>query len=69
MWFIVWKGFGLSSSSYEKIWWTQGFMCFGPSERNTLHPWREGCIAVCMMLFKPWGRCDPIQYLEHSMPM
>jgi hypothetical protein len=36
----------------ENARWIRGFTWFGPSERNTLCPWREYCIGVCMVLFK-----------------
>jgi hypothetical protein len=36
-----WRGLGLSRDrAKEEARWAQGFTWFGPSERNTLHPWR-----------------------------
>jgi hypothetical protein len=33
---------------YQGIWWTRGFTCFGPPERNTLHPQVNGVVLLCL---------------------
>jgi hypothetical protein len=34
--------------SYEGIRWTRGFTWFGPSERNTLRPWENEVVLLCL---------------------
>jgi hypothetical protein len=33
---------------YQGIWWTQRFTWFGPPERNTLRPWVNGVVLLCL---------------------
>jgi hypothetical protein len=35
---------------YEGIRWTRGFTWFGPPERNTLHPWVNGVVLMCLSI-------------------
>jgi hypothetical protein len=41
-------GFGFLVASYEGIRWTQRFTWFGPPERNTLRPWVNGVVLLCL---------------------
>jgi hypothetical protein len=48
LWFFYWRGSDRKGVGYRGIRRTRGFTWFGPPERNTLRPWVNEVVLLCL---------------------